>query len=291
VQDELSEVITRSDETRALAILEREPALIHACDRRGWTPLHMAAAVLNQRLMAWLLDHGADVNRRGPEDSTPLDLADGTGWRKAGGLEKYPAVAGLLRARGAELTARSAVALGEADWLRSRHAEGTLVNRIYGPGGLLSVAVRHDRPEMLRLLLDLGFDPDERTRLAGLEEVVYSWGIAQSARGWGLSHYELLSWLRVVRQPLRPVSARAGRKEFIETTTRPRIPGGRSPSRGHGGALLHHSHHTGMVRSRLLEPVNQEVSGCFVGSNLLLGVIDQRGESATRQWRRSLLDV
>ncbi len=97
MQDELSEAIARSDETQALAILEREPALIHACDRRGWTLLHMAAAVLNQRLVAWLLDHGADVNVQGPEDRTPLDLADGTGWRKAGGLEKYPAVAGLLR--------------------------------------------------------------------------------------------------------------------------------------------------------------------------------------------------
>jgi hypothetical protein len=82
--------------------------------------------------------------------------------------------------------------------------------------------------------------------------------IAQSARGWGLSHHELLSWLRVVRQLLRPVSARAGRKEFIETTTRPRLPGGRSPSRGHGGALLRHTQHTELVRSRLFEPVNQE---------------------------------
>jgi hypothetical protein len=34
-------------------------------------------------LAAWLLDHGADVNRRGPEDRTPLDFADGArhpGW-------------------------------------------------------------------------------------------------------------------------------------------------------------------------------------------------------------------
>jgi ankyrin repeat protein len=176
-QEELNEAIVKGEEARAIAILEREPALINACDRRGWTPLHAAAAVLNQRFVVWLLDHGADVNRSGPADRTPLDLADGTGWRKAGGLEKYPSVAGILRGRGAELTARSAVALGEADWLRARHAEGTLVNPIFGPGGLLSVAVRHDRPEILALLLDLGFDPDERTRLGDLEEAVYSWGM------------------------------------------------------------------------------------------------------------------
>jgi hypothetical protein len=90
---------------------------------------------------------------------------------------RYLALGGMQRQRGAELTARSAVALGEADWLHARHAEGTLVNPISGPGGLLSAAVRHDRPEMLALLLDLGFDPDERTRLGHVEEVVYSWGM------------------------------------------------------------------------------------------------------------------
>jgi ankyrin repeat protein len=176
-QDDLNEAIVRGEEARAVAILQREPALMNVCDRRGWAPLHMAAAVLNLRLVAWLLDHGADVNRGGPADRTPLDLADGTGWRKAGGLEKYPAVARMLRERGAELTARSAVALGEADWLRARHAAGALLNPISGPGGLLSVAVRHDRREILALLLDLGFDPDERTRLGDLEEVVYTWGM------------------------------------------------------------------------------------------------------------------
>jgi ankyrin repeat protein len=176
-QDELIEAIWNGDEAQAIAMLEGEPALTHACDRRGWTPLHIAARVLNQRLVAWLLDHGADVNSRGPGDRTPLDVADGTGWRGAGGLEVYAAVAAMLRQRGAMLTARSAVALGEADWVRARHAEGALENPISGPGGLLSVAVRHDRPEMLALLLDLGLDPDERTRLADVEDVVWSWGM------------------------------------------------------------------------------------------------------------------
>jgi hypothetical protein len=60
----------------------------------------MAAAALNQRLVAWLLDRGADVNWRGPENRTPLDQADGTGWRKAGGLEQYPRSRGCC-ARGA----------------------------------------------------------------------------------------------------------------------------------------------------------------------------------------------
>ena len=176
-QDELIEAIRDGDEERAIAILEAQPTLANASDRRGWTPLHMAAATLNERLATWLLAHGADVNRPGPGDRTPLDLADGTGWRKSEGLDRYPPFAALLRRHGAALTARSAVALGEQEWLRARHAEGPIPNPISGPGGLLSLAVRHNRPEMLALLLDFGFDPDERTRLADLEEVVYTWGM------------------------------------------------------------------------------------------------------------------
>jgi ankyrin repeat protein len=160
-----------------MAILESDPKLATACDRRGWTPLHAAAAALNERIVQWLLDHGAEVNQPGPDGRTALDVADGRGWRRASGLEKYPAVAGLLRARGAELTPRSAVALGDANWLRARLAAGPIANPIEGPGGLLSVAVRNDRPEMLALLLAHGLDPDERKRLDDVEEVIYTWGM------------------------------------------------------------------------------------------------------------------
>jgi hypothetical protein len=94
----------------------------------------------------------------------------------------------MLREHGAELTVRAAVALGEADWLRARHAEGRLENPIEDWGGLLTIAVLHDRSGMLALLLDLGFDPDERVRLDGLDEVVYSegmplWHCARLGRG------------------------------------------------------------------------------------------------------------
>jgi ankyrin repeat protein len=77
---------------------------------------------------------------------------------------------------GAEPTPQWAIATGEAEWLRARHAEGKLVNPAEGDG-LLSVAVKHNRPAILTLLLDLGLDPDERTRVEGLEEIIYSWGM------------------------------------------------------------------------------------------------------------------
>jgi hypothetical protein len=54
-----------------------------------------------------------------------------------------------------------------------------LVNPIEDDGGLLRIAASHNRPEILRLLLDLGFDPDERKRFGGVggDEVVFTWGM------------------------------------------------------------------------------------------------------------------
>src|SRR5262249_51186279 len=54
--------------------------------------------------------------------------------------------------------------------LRARHAEGALINPLeWSTGGLLTIAVDHDRPDILELLLDFGFDPDERVRLNEVE--------------------------------------------------------------------------------------------------------------------------
>ncbi len=179
--DDVTAAIRNGDDIRAVAMLESEPALVRACDRKGWTPLHTAAGMLNESLVAWLLDHRAEVNHRGPGDRTPLDAASRVWWWKPGPPEGFAAVARLLREHGADLSPISAVALGETDWLRAQHAEGALteskMTKLFdSPDGLLTIAVKHDRAEVVTLLLDLGFDPDERVRLDSLEEVVYSVG-------------------------------------------------------------------------------------------------------------------
>jgi ankyrin repeat protein len=130
----------------------------------------------NERMVGGLLDRGADVHRRDLAGNTPLDFAVSQECdREQRTPDRFTAVARMLRSRGAELSAASAVALGEVDWIRARHAEGLLVNPAHGEG-LLTRAVKHDQPEMLTLLLDLGFDPDERMREPVEEEAVYSWG-------------------------------------------------------------------------------------------------------------------
>jgi ankyrin repeat protein len=100
----------------------------------------------------------------------------------------------LLRARGGELTPRSAVILGDEELLRSLHAQGTLADPQDDRGWLLSLAVDWDRPELLRLLLDLGLDPDARARVDDVDEIVFTWGMPlyQSVRAGNYEIAELL---------------------------------------------------------------------------------------------------
>jgi len=157
---ELIEAFQRGDQARMIVFLEENSWLMHVQMHPLMTPLHSAAAALWDQVAIWLLDHGADVNARVDGGPSPLEIVGCYG----SSPERVAAVAQILRSRGAELTPRAAVAYGEADWLRARHAEGTLVNGLpknQGYRGLLEMAVTHNQPEILKLLLDLGFDPDE----------------------------------------------------------------------------------------------------------------------------------
>jgi ankyrin repeat protein len=73
--------------------------------------------------------------------------------------------------------ARAAVAAGDVEWVRARQAVGTLVNPVrWDGGGLLTVAVEHNHTDMLTLLLEAGFDPDERVSIGEGDWVAYSQG-------------------------------------------------------------------------------------------------------------------
>jgi len=61
--------------------------------------------------------------------------------------------------------------------LRARYAAGTLSNPIrWNGGGLLTVAVEHNRPDILTFLLDCGFDPNERVSEGEGDWIAYSQG-------------------------------------------------------------------------------------------------------------------
>ena len=70
-----------------------------------------------------------------------------------------------------------AVVRGDTDWLRARHEQHRLTNSIsWDDGGLLTLAAANNRPAVLALLLDFGFDPDERVRWSEGPDAAYSQG-------------------------------------------------------------------------------------------------------------------
>ena len=185
--DEVHKAILQGRCDEAIRILESDLSLVGACNverglndvdgrrfAQGATPLHVAAWTHNPEMVAWLLDRHSVADARDGEGKTPLDYAAiVAGWSAPGrqhvfmeNARKAPALfhetVRLLRSRGAELTPRAAVAVGDTQAALQMHREGRLKNEIHTlRGGLVAIAVRVNRIDMVSLLLDLGLDPDE----------------------------------------------------------------------------------------------------------------------------------
>lgn len=178
--EELCRAIASEENDRAISLLESDPSLIQARFlRHGWTPLHVAAAKLNVKMVDWLMQRGADVNAKGRNwtEQTPLDSAAHSS--DASKSAEFADVANRLVRAGAVMTPWAAVALGDAGWLQARHAQDSLFNPIEGTGGMLRIAASCNRADILQLLLDLGFDPNERTRMEDVDAdgIALTWGM------------------------------------------------------------------------------------------------------------------
>lgn len=160
------------------AVAEADRSLIHACDREGAAPLHIAAEKTNAELVAWLLKRRANPRKQDLRGLTPLDRAALAADPRNDSAPRFPAIAKLLLEHQAEMTVRAAVALGDALHVRELvSADPALLQQIEGSGGLLTLAVKHGQFEIVKLLLDLGADVDERILLQELEEPTPSWGM------------------------------------------------------------------------------------------------------------------
>lgn len=177
VLGELRRALRAGDEDQAITVLARHPELVKfrmPGNRR--TVLHLAAALLFARIVTWLLDRGADVNAETDGGSTPLDVA-GTLRDQSERERGMPAMVELLLDRGAKISARAAVVLGDAELLRALHAAGDIVTPRDDQGWLLRIAVDHNRPEILKLLLDFGLDPNARVRAGDSDDIEFTWGM------------------------------------------------------------------------------------------------------------------
>jgi ankyrin repeat protein len=178
VPDELRRAINNRDEETAIAILDREPQLIHFRTADQKTILHFAAGLLLPKLAEWLLNHGMDKDVAAKDGTTPLEMA-GLFAAEKERESKLTAVTNLLRDRGAQMTPRAAVILGDVDFLRNCHDKYDLITPQDTNGWLLVLATKHNRPDVLKLLLEFGLDPDARTRVdpEGDYEISFTWGM------------------------------------------------------------------------------------------------------------------
>lgn len=184
----LADAVRTDDLARVRAMLQARPELANLTMSYGdeHRPIHYAVMRRSPEMVRLLMRHGANA-RQGIHPHRDATAA----WTIAKERE-YEEIVAIIeeeeQRRGeagsaprseaiGDEAARAAVASGDMEWLRARLAEGNLVNPIrWDGGGLLTVAVRHNQPEMLPLLLDFGFDPDERVSSGEGDWVAYSQG-------------------------------------------------------------------------------------------------------------------
>jgi hypothetical protein len=184
----LADTVRADDLAKVRAMLQARPELADLAVSYGneHRPIHYAVMKRSPEMVRLLMQHGANA-RQGIHPHRDATMA----WTIAKERE-YEEIVAIIekeeQRRGeaksapkAEVidadAARAAVASDDMKWLRAHHAKGTLVNPIrWDGGGLLTVAVRHNRPEMLALLLDFGFHPDERVSSGEGDWVAYSQG-------------------------------------------------------------------------------------------------------------------
>jgi hypothetical protein len=188
--------VSYGDEHRAIhyAVMHRQPEITRLLMREG---ANARAGIDPHRdaTSAWTL-----ARERGYDDIVVIIQEEET--RRAKPAHE-PTIAPAVELDDAE---RTAVSNGDLQWLRTRLAEGKLANHVrWSDGGLLTVAVRNNRPEVLAFLLDeCKFDPDERASEGEGDWVANSQGhpsavVARTKRG----HFSACPPLRQGSTPFR----------------------------------------------------------------------------------------
>lgn len=186
--ERLIEAVQRGDRTAVAGMLACRPELVHVdrSESDEHRALHHAVLQRQPAMVRLLVQHGADAHKGiwpHRDATSPLTLAIERGYddivsaireeesrRSSFAIAPdQPAVSGPTDP---DPQLRQAVAAGDVTAVRAGHESGRVTDGL----GLVGVAVASGQPAVLRLLLELGLDPDERERVDGLDDVVYAWG-------------------------------------------------------------------------------------------------------------------
>ncbi len=199
--DLIAAAIKAFDVPRVKALLQQQPALLHAADKEGNQPIHWAVLTRQLSLIDHLLTQGADINAMRPDGARPLDLTNGDyayrSWYRdlpATGLRKHEVLIGYLIGRGADYDISVAAKVGDYDRVRSLlDQDAGLANRLpayvgYYSGLPLRCAAAAGHIETVKLLLERGANPNEP------EGNIAPWGGALHA-AIGAKHYDIVKLL------------------------------------------------------------------------------------------------
>lgn len=185
---QLAKAVQAGDLERTRELLHARPELIHKdlSENNEHRALHFAVLRRDKAMTRLLMQAGANA-RRGI-----YPHRDATSALAIAREREYPEIVAIIEeeernretvSSAAEETEEStpveqAIEAGNAALVRELiAADSSLLREIEPSGGLLTFAVQSGQIEMVRLLLDLGADPDERIFLKNLEEPTPSWGM------------------------------------------------------------------------------------------------------------------
>jgi ankyrin repeat protein len=171
--EEIAEAIRSGNLTKVRELLDADPDLIHAGDRRSNQPIHWAVMSRQIEMIDELLSRGADINAKRSDGARPIQLTNGDyhyrGWRDVPKETPTPKeVLDHLRQRGAYCDICTAACIGDIDRVKELLEEdASLSNRpsdyvtYYACSGTpLRNAAAGGHLELVKLLLDRGADPN-----------------------------------------------------------------------------------------------------------------------------------
>jgi ankyrin repeat protein len=137
--------------------LDADATLVNLGARRGITPLHCAVLGARREMVTLLLDRGANIHARNPDDLQAIDFAIWGDRRPSVNVDVVP----LLISRGATYDLTVAAALGDLAGVRQMLDDKPSRISETRPNGRrpLSAAVEFGRDDIARLLLERGAHP------------------------------------------------------------------------------------------------------------------------------------